>query len=729
MMHDTPPPPGALRIIACATILFIASGTHAGEGMFMPGQLASMADELERAGLELDAKSLTRLTDFPMGAIISLGGCTASFVSPEGLVVTNHHCARGSVQYNSTPEHNYLQDGFLAATRDEELRTAPGTRIFVTTDVQDVTSQVLDGLAPELAPRDRFDQIEQRRKELVKSCESDPGYRCRVATFFGGLEYQLIKRLEIRDVRIVYSPSDAIGAFGGDIDNWQWPRHTGDFAFYRAYVSADGTPADYAPENRPFRPRHHLEVSSGGLEAGDFVMVMGYPGSTSRYARHARVKHTFEWNYPQQASLLREWIGVIEAAAPAGSEARILYESRLAGLNNYLKNTEGQIEGARKSGLITRRAARDERLAQWLASDPDAASLASAVTALDALVTEAGEEERQRHWLENATRSQLLGVAEELYRLAQERQKPDAEREPGYQDRDLRFVRERLARLERRYHPDVDKAEWQHFLSAYLAQPAQNQSSDLNTAMGLHNKLDAAELSSLLDSYYQRTQLDQAHIRASLMDASLAALESSDDPFMQLAVALYPSTIAHEEIEEARAGRRSLLEPAYMQAIIAWQESGGHTAYPDANSTLRVTYGRVMGGSPRDGLIYEPFTRLEGILHKHRGEHPFDAPSVQLDQIRAGQYGDYALESLGSVAVNFLSDLDSTGGNSGSPTVNGRGELVGLLFDGTLESVNSDWDFDARITRSIHVDSRYMLWVMEYVDGATALVDEMTLVP
>ena len=728
-MNKSHRPHVLFEIAGCTAALILSSLALAVEGMFTPSQLPSMANELERAGLELEATSLARLTDFPMGAVISLGGCTASFVSPKGLVVTNHHCARGSVQYNSTPEHNYLEKGFLATTPADELRAAPGTRVYVTLEVEDVTDQITGDLDPGLSPRERFDLIEQRQKALIKECESEPGHRCQVPTFFGGLEYRLIKRLEIRDVRIAYSPADSIGAYGGDIDNWQWPRHTGDFAFYRAYVSPEGLPADHSPDNQPFEPPHFLKVSRSGLEAGDFVMALGYPGSTSRYARHASVEHTFEWSYPQFVKVLGEWTSVIEAAAPEGSDSRIRYAARLAGLNNYLKNLQGQIEGARKNMLVERRAARDKSLDSWIKAEENRAPLAKAIVALDDLARETASEQQRSYWFEGAMRSQLLGVAQRLYRLAHERQKPDAEREPGYQERDMDFFREGLNRLDRRYHSDVDKAQWRYFLSAYLAQGEERRVSALDSALGLQSDMDEDALTELIGNYYQRTQLDQSDVRQSLMEASVEALQSSDDPFMQLAVALYPTQIEREEASKERDGRGSLLRPQYMQAIIAWQESMGHTAYPDANSTLRVTYGQVMGGSPQDGLIYEPFTRLEGILQKHRGEEPFNAPSAQLDQIRAGYYGGYALESLSSVPVNFLSDLDSTGGNSGSPTLNAHGELVGLLFDGTIESVNSDWDFDPSITRTIHVDSRYMLWVMELVDGANTLVEEMTLVP
>ena len=716
--------------VCCAALVgaIAAGAAHAREGMFTPEQIPGIADDLRATGLKLDPSALANLTAFPMGAVISLGGCTASFVSPQGLVVTNHHCARGSVQFNSTKENNYLENGFLAASPAEELPAAPGSRVYVTLQVDDVTEQVTGGLDPALAPRERFTKIEQRRKALVRECESEPGYRCQAAAFFGGLQYKLIRRLEIRDVRIAYSPADAIGKYGGDIDNWRWPRHTGDFAFYRAYVGPDGQPADYAEDNVPYSPPHYLEVSAGGLEDGDFVMAMGYPGRTSRYARLASIRHTFEWQYPVFVELLADWIATIEAAAPEGSEARIRYESRLAGLNNTLKNLGGQIDGARRNALVERRAQREAELNGWIAADPHRGLLAQAIERLGALSKERAAEGKRSFWYGNALRPQLLGAALRLYRLAHERTKPDADRESGYQQRDMAMFRQRMSVIDRRFDPAVDKAEWMLFLKGYLAQPAEMRIEALDRAMNLSVELSDEELSEKLDEYYEGTTLNSLDTRLALMEATPGELESNSDPFIRLAVALHETQMAREEAAKARSGRANLLNPQYMLAIINWQQSRGHSAYPDANSTLRVTYGSVMGGSPADGLLYEPFTRLEGILQKNTGEEPFNSPASQLKLIRAGDYGDYYLDSIGSVPVNFLSDLDSTGGNSGSATLDADGKLVGLLFDGTLESVNSDWDFDPGITRTIHVDTRYMLWVMEKVDGASALIDEMTIV-
>ena len=714
--------------IALAAALALANTAWAVEGMWTPDQLPLIAEDLRDKGLELDPESLNKLTDFPMGAVISLGGCTASFVSPEGLVVTNHHCARGSIQYNSSQDDNYLEEGFLAEDRAAELPAAPGTRVFVTVNVRDVTARVRQGINDGMSGRNIHDTIEAREKEIVADCEQQAGHRCQVSSFFGGAQYKLIDRLEIKDVRLVYAPGDSIGRYGGDEDNWMWPRHTGDFAFYRAYVGPDGEPAERSEDNVPFEPEHHLKVSAAGLEDGDFVMALGYPGSTQRYARMAEVINTFEWSYPTWIDTLEGWIATIEDAAPEGSDARIKYENRLAGLNNYYKNLGGQIEGARRVGLVERRRQREQALDEWIAAEAPDEGYAETLEKLDALSEESARAARENWYYNNATRSRLLSAAQRLYRLSKERQKPDDERKSGYQERDMDFFEQSMQALERRYDPAVDKAVWQYFLERYVNAPETARVEALDEALDLPESWDQQQLAETLEGFYAETELGDAERRLSMMDADPEAFENSDDPFIRLAVALFDHEMALEHASDERTGRMQILRPDYMEAIIAWQESQGYAAYPDANSTLRITFGTVMGGSPKDGLVYEPFTTLEGILEKDTGEAPFNAPEEQLELIREKDYGAYELESIDSVPVNFLSDLDVTGGNSGSATLNAKGELVGLLFDGTIESVNSDWDFDPRTTRSIHVDSRYMLWVMDKIDGAEHLIDEMELV-
>ena len=371
---------------------------------------------------------------------------------------------------------------------------------------------------------------------------------------------------------------------------------------------------------------------------------------------------------------------------------------------------------------------REASLDAWIGADRSRRDYGKSIAGLKALTAESAAVARKDMWSGLATNSQMLSTAERLYRLSRERLKENALRDPGYQERDMTFFKQGMQALDRRYDPAVDKAEWLMFLGKYLEQPAENRVAAVDKALGLTGTVDRAALAERLGSYYAATDLDQAETRLKLMEATPAELEASSDPFMKMSVALYDYNRAKEAESEARSGRSLALRPGYMDAIIQWQRSQGIVTYPDANSTLRVTYGKVLGGSPRDGMIYTPFTTLEGITEKDTGEEPFNAPARQLEKIRAKDYGQYELKDIGSVPVNFLTDLDSTGGNSGSATLNSRAELVGLLFDGTFESVNSDWDFDPRTTRTIHVDTRYMLWVMDKVDGAQGLIEEMDIV-
>ncbi|KAG9560098.1 hypothetical protein KCV01_g21372, partial [Aureobasidium melanogenum] len=296
-----------MRRLALATALAagLVPAAHAVEGMWQPAQLPKIAGTLKQHGLKLDPSTLTDLTAYPMGAIVSLGGCTASFVSPDGLVVTNHHCGYGALQYNSTKEKNLIEQGFLAKTVAEELPGSPDMRVFVTEEIRDVTKEVNAKVTPQMTGKQRYEAIDLAKKELVKGCETD-GYRCDVYTFHGGYSYQLIKQLEIKDVRLVYAPPESIGKFGGDVDNWMWPRHTGDFSYLRAYVSKDGKSATYSKDNVPYHPKHVIQVNPEGLENGDYVMVVGYPGRTNRYRLAQEVKSSIDWVYPTQIKLYKE---------------------------------------------------------------------------------------------------------------------------------------------------------------------------------------------------------------------------------------------------------------------------------------------------------------------------------------------------------------------------------------------------------------------------------------
>ena len=730
-MKSKQEPARIVRRALAPLIVLAAIGTSsvADEGMWQPHQLPDLSDQLRQLGLEINPENLSRLDQFPMNAVVSLGGCSASFVSPQGLVVTNHHCVYGSVQYNSTPDNNLLVDGFLAKQLGEEIPTAPGTRVYVTEEVTDVTSNVLAGVTTSTSGIDRYKMIEANRKSLIAGCESSGNHRCGVSSFHQGLEYFLIKRLEVRDVRLVYAPATSIGKYGGDIDNWQWPRHTGDFGFYRAYVGTDGRPAEYSKDNVPYSPASFLEVSAKGVEDGDFVMGVGYPGGTNRYRTTAEVENEFEWYYPQARGFREDIISIINENSADGSAARIAYEGTLASLNNYSKNFQSMVESYGKSDFIDRRTAAETDLVEWINSNSDRRErYAPAVGQLEALIDSnhtTRESDLVRSYMGYAT---LPSAAHRLYRLAMEKQKPDAQREPGYQERDLRRLRQSMQAITRRFDETVDKATLSYLLSRYAELPEQYRSQATDSFFGISRNIDQGQVDQVIENSYAQTSLNDEKTRLAWLDSSIEEFEASDDPLIRYAVLTYAERMALELESKELRGQFQRWRPEYMEAVIAYNRSLGQPIYADANSSLRVTFGQVRGNQPKDGLINQPFTSLEGILSKDTGVDPFNAPAKQLDLIRAGQYGDYALPSIGTVPVNFLSTLDITGGNSGTATMNSKAQLVGLLFDGVYESIIGDWDFDDTKNRAISVDARYMLWVMEYMDGATNLLEEMTIV-
>ena len=698
-------------------------------GMWMPAQLAAQAETLRRAGFALDPAVLTDPTAFPLGAVVSLGGCSASFVSPDGLIITNHHCVTRYLQENSTPQENLLSDGFLAKSREEERSGGPLARVYVTRAFKEVTDEVLGGLEA-VDAAERYKKIGERRKALVGACEAGkPEARCQVASFYEGARFFQIEQLEIRDVRLVYAPHAGIGVFGGEIDNWRWPRHTGDYSFLRAYVGADGKPADFAAGNVPYKPPHHLKVASEAVKPGDFVMVAGYPGRTSRLKTAGEAAEAAEWYYPRQIAMYDEYIAVLEAAGKDRPDVAIKAASRLRGLNNYRTNFKGMLDGLVKGKLAEERARIEGELQAWIDGDAGRKAKYGDVLAQIQAINDASAKTRDRDAAhdEIVRASQLLGAAETILKMADERGKPDAERAAGYQARDFADLEKRMIALDKTYDPDLDRAVMRLFLSRAAALPAEQRPASLGAIVG-KGEPDAAAIERALDKLFKGTKLSSAEERVRLLTkATPAQLKASKDPFMRLALALRPISDGMNKERDARQGAMAGLRPRYIEALVAFS---GKDVAPDANSTLRVTYGSVRGYRPRPGApLYRPFTVVSEMVAKHTGSEPFAAPQRLLDAVKAQKFGPYVDPALGEVPVDFLADLDITGGNSGSATLNARGELVGVVFDGNYEAMASDWIFLPEITRSIHVDIRYALWIMDAVDGADHLLREMGVTP
>lgn len=691
----------------------------ADEGQWQPHQLPQLKSELKRIGITMPAEKLADLSKHPMSAIVSLGGCSASFVSPDGLVVTNHHCGYGAVQRNSTPEKNYIVDGFLAKTRAEELPGGPNSLVYVTEKVENVTDRVLKDLAPSLTGRQRNEAISSRIKALIAECESDKAYRCSVPAFHRGLEYYRIKQLMIRDVRLVYAPSDKIGNFGGDIDNYEWPRQTGDFTFLRAYVGPDGRPADPSPNNVPYKSRDFLVVSAEGLKNGDPILLAGYPGRTSRYKLPQEIRFARDVDLPGRVSTITADLDVIASATKGNAAWDVRYASVAKSLNNVLKKSQGLLDGFARKDIAAIKDVQDAEFRAWYARSANASGSGSTLLAdLDAVIAADMALSREEGAYAEATHSDLVKSARILHRLAQERQKPDAERDAGYQERNLAFIKARLSGLDKSFVAQVDQARYAAALNRYAKIDQKLRPQGLDALLPNADKL--APL-------YQATELGDTNKRLAWIGKDLAAFQQSNDPFIGLAVRLNDVAKSLEERRKEVDGNLDRTIPQYMAAVIAWKKSQGKPVYPDANSTLRVTYGTVSPYAPRDGLVKGPFTTVEGIVEKATDKDPFLVPAALLEAVKAKRYGVFKDPVLNTVPVNFLSSADTTGGNSGSAVMNKRGELVGLNFDSTYESITKDWYFDTAITRAIHVDIRYMLWVMKEVDHADNLLKEMTI--
>jgi len=700
---------------------------QADEGMWMPQQLPQVAQQLKAAGLELDPNTLTKLTEFPMGAVVSLGGCSASFVSPQGLVITNHHCVYNSVAVNSTPERDLLANGFLARTLAEEVPAAPGSRVFVTEEVTNVTDQIIDKKVAKLTGKARIDAIEKNQKEMVAACEKTPGYRCTVPSYYGGLEFYRLKQLEIRDVRLVHAPPAGVGKFGGDTDNWMWPRHTGDYGFYRAYVSKDGKAADYSADNVPYVPKHFLKVATEGSKEGDFIMVAGYPGRTNRHRLPSEVQYTFDWNYPAFVQASGEVLAIIERETKNDPAAKLKYAGQIASVNNYYKNRKGMLTSYENSDFLARKTAEHAALKAWVNSDAARKKQFGAdIETAEKLIAERDAHTKQGFYLGYA-QPRFLSSARTLYRLANERTKPDAQRKSGYQERDMARLTSVITGQDRTYDEKVDKALVMNFLSKYLAQPVAEQDKAFNDALGIRAGMSQDELKAALDKAYAGSKLANKEERTAWLKKSPAEFKASNDSFIKAAVAMYDADMKDEAKEEELAGKIQKAYSGYMKAKIAYMNSKGQAVYPDANSTLRVTFGKIMGrdhGADGTGS-WTAFTTVKGVVAKHTGEGEFNAPAAQLAAIKAKDFGKYVDPALKTVPVNYLATLDITGGNSGSAALNKRGELIGLAFDGTLDSIISDWDFNAANTRDIQVDIRYILWNMKHVDKADNLLKEM----
>jgi hypothetical protein len=693
-------------------------------GMWLPAQVPLKADELKQLGLAIDPALLADPKSSLLGSIVNLNGCSASFVSKDGLVVTNHHCATSALQKNSTPTENLLETGMLAKARTAERSSGPSSRLSVLSKMTEVTERVRPVLAKVTDDHARTLELERLQNEIVAGCEQGrPGVRCGFVSLYEGLRYFSIETLEIRDIRIVYAPAEAIGNFGGEIDNWRWPRHCGDLAFFRAYVGKDGMPADYAQDNVPYHPPAFLKLASSALGEGDLVMVTGYPGHTSLLAPAVEMRLIQDLVYPQQLAMFDAYLALIASISKDDPEVAIKATGRRRGFDNYRTKHLGELEGMKKAGLLEKKLAEERALKDFIAADATRTQSYGAV--LPEIEGVFAEQEKTREADTALEREmlmpRLLFAAYRIAKIADQRQKPDLERDPAYQERNVPKLKDELKSLAASYHPKLDRALLLLALQRDRARNPARRTPALELIVG-KDPTDAA-IESAIAKLYDKTKLGDEKLRLELFDkAKPATLAQHADPIMRLMSKLYPHLRAVDDRRKRLDGKLLLLKPRYLEALLAFK--GGAVA-PDANGTLRIAYGTVKRAPPgAPGSDIGAFTSLSQMVAKTSGKEPFDTPPNLLAAARNGPRSRYAEKTIGDVPIDFLSDVHITNGNSGSATLNARGELVGLAFDGTYESVASDWVFSAD-TRSIHVDLRYVLFLLDEVEHADGLLTEL----
>jgi hypothetical protein len=688
-------------------------------GLFMPEQMPSQAETLARLGLKLDPALLADPLSPLLSSIVNLGGCSASFVSADGLIATNHHCATLALQFNSTPEQNLLKDGFLATSRADERFAGPTGRVFVTRSLREITEDVKRVLAAETDDLARARALEKLEKETVAACEKPGGgKRCELKSFYGGLRFYLIEKLELRDVRLVYAPPSGIGNYGGEVDNWRWPRHTGDFTLFRAYTAPDQKPAEHTKTNVPYRPSHHLELAQKPLAEGDLVLVAGYPGRTSSLALAKELEETVGWLYPRRLAMFDAYIAAIEAVGEADPDAKLKGVGYVRRFNNYRTKHQGELEGLARGKLLEKKRADEQALRAFIAADAERQRRYG--QALDGILAAIAERDRRREANTELSAEillpRLMWAATLIVRMAEERQKPDVERDPDYQARKIPDLRDELDALDKRYHPKVDRAILKLALERAAKTPAAERTPALELIAG--PSPSAESIAGAVEKLYAGTRLADGKLRRKLFErATPAELAKSGDSLIRLAVSLRPLLKEIEEHADRFSGKMLLHEPAYVAALMAQK---GNRVTPDANGTLRLSYGVVR----RPAAGGSAFTWLAEVVQKNQDKEPFDAPKALLEAAAAKRFGRYADATKHDVPVDFLSNVQITNGNSGSATLDAEGRLVGLAFDGTYESVASDWLFLPE-TRSIHVDVRYLLWVMSEVKNADWLLAEI----
>ena len=704
------------KLFLSLTILFVAFTARADEGMWLLKELnRENIARMQELGFTFPADQLysEQNPSLKDAVVIFGGGCTGVVVSEEGLVFTNHHCGYGAIQQLSAVEHDYLRDGFAAASKSDELY-ADGLTVSFLRSMEDVTDRIAPHVPLVMSEIQRELAIDSISNELISEYESDPFTRARVIPFFSRNKYYVVLYDLFRDVRMVVAPPSSVGKFGGDTDNWMWPRHTGDFSVFRVYAGKDNQPANYSADNVPYQPKYVVPVSLAGATEGDYAMTVGYPGSTQRYLSSWGIRQRMESENKPRIEVRGAKQEIWWDAMTANDTIRIKYASKYAGSSNYWKNSMGMNEALTRLGVLPEKEALESRLAEWIKNNPaqgnkyegTLATLKEAYTASDELAR------NTTYFLETFNN----GI--ELIRFASTILRFDSD---GTEEEKQAFINDRLVESYKNYDPALDKKVLPIVMKLYAERVPTEYHPDI------YQKIDSlfgGDYTKYADWLFANSQFTS-------MEKLMELLKSADtevltkDPAMELA--LSTTDMGYELSGKMMPFYEQMLrgEREFMAALM--EMDNDRTFYPDANFTQRMSYGTVKGYWPRDAVWYDYYTTSQGILDKQKpGDPEFNVQENILDVIRSGDFGPY-VDNEGGLRVNFLSTNDITGGNSGSPVLNGNAELIGLAFDGNWESLSGDILFEPEMQRTISVDIRYVLFVIDKVMGAPHIVEELVV--
>jgi len=698
------------------------------EGMFLPDTLNDLpVKKLQQMGLKIP---LTEIYN-PNGpsikdAVVIVDGGTGGFLSHEGLLLTNHHVAFEALVSASDQAKDYATNGYLAKTRAEEL-PAKEYSAQITQDLKDVTAEVLSGVTDSMSPRDRSNAIARKMLSIeAANTKSAEGISAKVMPLNEGLSYYLFSYLTLNDVRIVYAPPKNIGFYGGDPDNFEWPRHDGDFTFMRVYVGADGKPAEYSPKNVPYKPKKFLSISMAGVKENDFVMVMGYPGSTRRYRESYSIAYNQDVYLPLLIAVLRTQMEALQEEGKANRALQIKLQSKIFDISNTLKDFEGSVTALRREGVVEQKRKQEAEFMQWVNANPDRQKkYGEVLPALSKAYEELNKAESRDLLVQQiAVTSDTFQIAGIIAAAAVDKEKPQGERSARLTGiaMQARFLvpdalAERLPGFERRVLAAL--------LREAAALPAGQKIAPIEKRFGsLAGDARVRAEEDFARAVVESKSFASAETVNKLFDMSAAQLRDLHDPLidfnMELNALAADGDLRTQQFNAAVGSARPIL-------LRGMSEMRGGKLYPDANRTLRFSYGSVKGYVPKDAAIYEPFTNLSGVIEKDTGREPFDAPEKLKQLYRARDFGPYATPDGKNVPVDFLSTTDIIGGNSGSPILNGRGEQVGIVFDGNYEGLGNDFFYNDAKGRTISVDIRYVLFIADKFGGAGYLLKELDI--